>query len=248
MMRNAIFIYLILSLEFIGCTEEVDTSEVIEDVILKPTEIEADGTSTVAITARLNEKVDKRTVIFNTNQGKFKENEETKFSTEAKFIAKDSLVAYAELIAPSTFGNEEIEIVTSLDLEDSTYITKQTNIITLLASEPSYINLETNSFYVENNYGSEIAITGFLKNSKGNGVSEGHKVKMEDFDSNFDPLFGDFRNKDTISNSGSQVSAIYSPGFVQANQYMYIIATVYDLSPEETIIKDTLRIYIKENE
>jgi len=232
-----------------ACTdEEPEVKDLIEGVTASPDEIQADGNTIVTITALLNDDLDKRAFVFGTDQGSFVETDKGITTDKGNTITvtaekiKDKLTAVAKLKAPVSPGTINITVQPDILDEEGKYIfTKELNAVN---SVPVSIDLFANAFSVHNNFDGEIIFTATLKNKDGSGVSKGHKVLIEDFDTNFSSIDGVFRSESLSTNSDSKVSAIYSPGQIDSNQNIFIVATILDGSGNKTALSDTLKIFI----
>jgi len=107
------------------------------------------------------------------------------------------------------------------------------------------IILKASSFSVPVNFSGEITLTGELKNNMGKGVSLGTSVIIEDFlEDLVTPVGGRFRNLELSSDANSSVSAIYTPGNIEANQDIFFVATVQNQDGSKSGIADTLKIHL----
>lgn len=153
----------------------------------------------------------------------------------------------------------EKKIISVLDLKSSTNNTdshieininefRMDTIIEATPSVPEFIEVTASSFFIENQFSDEITVTANLRNNNGQFVSQGVKVLLEDIFENGEFVEGRFRQEALISDSSSKISAIYSVGNVQANQDIYIRATVLDENGGLTQLKDSVQIFINQKQ
>lgn len=230
------------------CKEEVITVDNIFDSLeTDKINILADGTTTVLVTAVLNKNGDEnlRTINFEADRGIFVETGKNQISKKAEVNTEEQVEAKVVLVAPTTTGPLEIRAQVELDNLKDRYIQKA--IIDVSESMASDIQLTTSSFSVAVNFGSDIDITGVIKNSDGNQVSDGVEVRIYDTDVFNNPLSGSFRQKNLVTSGDSKISAIYSPGTISADQFVYVKAEVLDENKQGIGIRDSVRIYVRNN-
>jgi hypothetical protein len=236
---------LICSSLWVSCGDEnIETSKVI--TLKTPAYVIGDGTSTHTIRATLDPKTDKtlRKIIFRTTHGSFAEAP----ATEPKKVIVDAKMYNEELFAevtwkvPASTGYVEISVEPGADDLGGLYVVK--NIVDVDTSAVSSIALNANAFSVFNNFNSEVTLTGVLTNEFNKGVSSGTKVLLEDYYASGEPVNGRFRNSQLSSNSGSLVSAIYSPGPIVPDQDIFLTATVLSQEGIKTSISSTIRLYV----
>lgn len=241
-MKKYLTIIILFSSMVYSCKDEQLTIEsMITDLEISPQEIYADTKTEITVKAILNSKLDKRNVIFKTSNGVFSKNNENEIIVEASF--SDSILSATTVIKPLA-NPTDLKISAQIELTDLKDVFVKEKTVSVLSSEPSSIKIFSNSFSVENSFGNEIEITGILRNNNGKGVSQGHNVEIKCFDNNYNEFQGYFRNSNLSSNSNSEISTTYSPGLVEPNQFIYLIATVIDKNQNNTNIKDTIKVYI----
>ena len=246
-MRKIMAIALILT--FASCDEEdvINPEDIIITFEPDKQSILADGSSTVAIRAILDPKGDKtlRTIYFETDRGIFSESEKNSIVKKAEVNLDDEVEAKVVLIAPTTPG--DLEIRAQVELEDQTdrYISRI--ILDVDSSLSASIELTADAFSVENNFASEITLTGVLKNIDGNKVSEGVSVVFTDRDANDAPIGGRFRSENLTTGSDSKISAIYSPGNIGSGQFITLEVTILDINGNPSGMSDALSIYVRPN-
>lgn len=245
-MKLLYFLLSAITLFFFGCTEEVETSGYIEDVVVTPTTVAADGTTIIEIKAFLNPDLDKRTVQFNVDKGVFQNSDKPNTITVTAEKLKDTLVAVARLKAPSITGMITISVQPDIKDLKGKFVVQRT--VTVNASDAATIDLTANAFSVHNNFDGEIEVTGLLKNSDGNGVMKGVRVLIEDYDLNFNSLPGRFRNSSLTTGNDSKVSTFYTPGQIVPDQFIYLIGTILKADDTKTAYADTLKIFITEKD
>lgn len=114
-------------------------------------------------------------------------------------------------------------------------------------SEPAAIKLTKSKTSIESNYRGEVTITGLLSNIEGGKVSQGTKVVYSDFLESGEPAGGLFRAQEFSSNLNSQVSAIYSAGAIQSEQFVTIKAEVIDQDNNPIGIESTIEVFVISN-
>lgn len=244
-MRTTKFI-LLLCMIVLGCKKTIETHDIIRDVQVNSTDIMADGSTVVTITAILNEDLNKRSIMFETDNGSFVDSPAGNSINVTATKLNDVLTAVAKLKAPSSSGTINIRVQPNILDAEGKYVVKKT--INVSSSEPAKIVLAANSFSVYNNFDGEIELTGTLTNSKGNGVSKGRKVVIEDYDNNFNRISGVFRNQNLTTKTDSKVSVTYSPGQLVPNQYINLVASVLNEAGNKTAISDTVKVFITKKE
>lgn len=229
-----------------SCKKDVTAKDYIKDVIITPTNVKADGATIIVIKAILNNDLDKRSVQFESDKGIFQDSDKPNMIKITAEKVKDTLVAVARLKVPATPGQITISVQPDITDLEGKFVVERT--ITTTVSEAISIDISANSFSVHNNFDGEIDITGVLKNFEGKGVSKGVKVELKDYDLSFNPLLGVFRNSSLSTNEDSKVSAIYTPGLVAANQYIYLIGTILNADGSKSNYSDTLKIFVTKKE
>lgn len=223
-----------------GCAESVPN---IDEIILLETStsmIVADGNSKATLTVflPLDADEDKRTIKFETNLGMFSDSNRFKEVTATQKLASDEkLTAEVTFLAPSSPGIAEITATVS-------GYTRSTN-IEINPSTVASLVLTASQFNVQENFASEVVITGRVLNSSGKNASQGVPVKLHDVYLSGQPVNGNYREQKLSSNGSGNVSAIYSPGFTSVNDsILYIIGTVLDNNGQPTNIKDSITLFI----
>lgn len=247
-MKKSILLILIPATLIISCKKETITAGNIFNSLESDTHnIIADGTSTVEITAKLNKLGDKslRTIDFETDMGVFIETGNNKITRKAETNTSDEIEVKVILLAPTTPG--KITVSAQVEVEDLKDRYIQTTSLEATRSVAANLALRTNGFSVQNNFGSELRIEGVLTNSDGNKVSNGVKVRVYDTDEANNLLSGSFRDASLTSGTDSQISAIYSPGMIAADQFIYLKAVVLDENEQPVDIKDSVKVYIRTN-
>lgn len=246
-MKNRIT-YILITLFIASCGKE----EIVADnifVALTPSqnEVTADGSSTITIKAFLHPDGDEslRTINFKVDKGVFVESGTNELTKAAEINPADSVEAEVVLRAPSSPGTITVSAQVVLkDLKDR-YI--KTTTIQANESVVSTLDLTSSSISVVNNFGSEVTITGSLKNSAGANASSGVTVIMYDTDASNNLLSGNFRNQVYTSGGDSKVSVLYSPGSIASDQFVYVKAEVIDENMNPVGIKDSVRLYVRTN-
>jgi len=255
MKYNKLIVLIITLLFFESCVKDEPEPNV-EDIIVSfessNDQILADGTTTITITAVLNKDGDEqfRNVNFTCSRGQFQSNGEREITKAAEVDPEDRVVATVTLVAPTTPG--EIEVTAEVDLKDLKGRFIRTIAINSATSEPETLTLTANAISVKNNFNGEINLTGTLRNTAGNKVSNGVNVSLTTLDQNNNPITGCpdnpdncFRQASLTSGSASTISAVYTPGNIAAGQFIKVVGNVVD-DTGPIGITDTLEVYIIE--
>ncbi len=232
----------IASLFLFGCTIDVDTTDYIQDVVVSPSSVKADGTTIIEIRTILNPDLDKRVVQINADKGVFQNSDKPNAITVTAEKVNDTLVAIARLKAPSSIGTITITVQPDIADLEGKFVVQRT--VTVGTSDAVSIDLTANAFSVHNNFDGEMEVTGLLKNSEGNGVIKGVVVAIEDYDLNFEPLEGELRNSNLTTGNDSKVFTLYTPGQIEPDQFIYLIGSILDEDGNKTSYADTLRIFV----
>ncbi len=240
MKQNLLLATLTISI-LASCRESVTTDDLIID-LKTPDTLEADGGTTVNFSVDLNNDLDIRNVLFKVDKGSFPDNKDSDSIVVVAEKIDKQLKAIAQFKAPASEGTINVSAEVVIPDRKGEFVKSRS--ITATRSVVKTIDLTANSFSVYNNFDGEITLTGKLSNSNHKGVSIGNKVKLEDVSSGYQPLNGSFRNTNLSSDASSQVSAIYSPGWINPDQSIFIIMTVLDNSGMKTSIADTLKIAV----
>jgi hypothetical protein len=240
-MKAAYFSILLLYIS--SCTDKVNTLDMIEKVNPTVTQFEADGQSIVYLSAILNNDLDQRSVLFKVNSGSFPDNSGADSIIVTAEKLSGQLTAVAKYMVPASPGDIDVKVQMQIPDYKNLYVYEFH--MTATSSVVVKLKLTADAFSVYNNFDGEIHITGKLTNAEGNGVSQGVIVELHDLDSSYLPIHGSFRDAKFSSNGSSQITATYSPGFVAANQVIYIVGTVMNQGVP-TMIADTLSIAINQ--
>jgi hypothetical protein len=235
---------LFLSLVLIaGCKpEKVTIDNVIKTLTISNKTPLADGSTIVYVSVHLDSiaDLDKRSVIFETNAGQFLTANDTVITQAATFLNK-SLIATVKLKMPITVSTIHISAKPAAISPQQDYILAST--FTASESVPSTLQLTPSALGIKSNFGSEIQLTGVLKNSFNNNVSTGHKCLFEDYLPDGSPMHGSFRALKDTTDATSSVSVYYSIGTATPTSF-YIKCTYIDASGKLTDVKDSCMITI----
>ncbi|MRG47449.1 hypothetical protein GFS24_20175 [Chitinophaga sp. SYP-B3965] len=230
-----------------GCQKDLLTTDFIRQLNVPDQDIPADGTTIITITAELNPDAiaSARNVIFKTSKGSFIDGKDGAITKKAEF-ENEKLIARVQFKAPTSIGKIIIQAEIDMPEEKRDYIVSDS--ITAIPSQPDKLQLFASAFGVMINFGNEITVSGTLENKEGGGVSSGNKILLEDFYvDNGTPVNGRFRDAKLSTSGTSQVSAIYSPGFIDIGKKIWIIGTVLDAAGNRTPMKDTVLIQSIQN-
>ena len=211
----------------------------------------ADGSSTLDIKLTLNKEAHLESANINAELsiGKFKSSGTKNAIIKPKFVfidqegeqdnEKRQVVATDQIIAPDSLGPMK------LNFEIQGYRTEEIE-LNLVKSKASKIELNSSAFSVKADFGSEVTISGILKNEVGKKVTVGHEVRIRQYLENGDEFEGHFRSIQLISNSKSSISFVYTPGKIEPNQTITLVVEVYDndLLTEAT---DSIEIFVAPN-
>jgi hypothetical protein len=240
-MRNKTPVVVLFLVLLLSCYKtSVLTSDIFNSFLLSSHRIYADGTTQDTIYVVLNKDADptKRNILFKASGGKFINGKDSTISVPAQ-IYNGQLAAKAILIAPLqpqkvkiTVQTDQSNIFIDYSLKDS---------IEVDSSLPVSIGLIPSSFGLKANFGSEVKITGILKNASGNYVSLNTKVKFTDtLISTGMSGVGSFRATQDMSDSISTVSTNYSIPNLPVGSTIKITATVVGTSISDSIIITTI--------
>lgn len=241
-MKN--YIFLLFTIIALGCTKpRITTEEVIQNLMITPKIIDANGADLINISVTINKDADatKRKIVFETSGGVFSVNELKTITIEAVYEA-GTLIARTTIRVSSTPSTiiitakpENRNPINDFILKDSAHS---------VTSIPFSIRLEANAFSVSTDYIGEVQLTGILKNDKNKNVSADTKVIFEDYYMNGTAVNGRFRALQTRSDDNSKISAIYSPGPVLPGTNFYVRCTVLNAAGNRTSIKDSVLLTV----
>lgn len=240
-MKNIYKILLLFLIVSGACRKQVTTSDLLSPLTFSSKQVIADGSSLITVETTLNQNTDPtfRNVLFNCSAGSFIGGTDSTAKAAATFV-NERLLATVQFKAPLVPG--EVIIKAKILLPNEIHDYTQQDSIAALASVPSKISLSSSSFAVEINFGSEVTVTGLLANMSGKSVSLHNKVGFYDHYDDNTPVDGRFRQLETMSNSSSSVSAIYSPGAVLVGRNIWIVGILLDTLGHKTNIKDSVLI------
>ncbi|MCF2494297.1 hypothetical protein [Dyadobacter chenhuakuii] len=247
-MKIATYLLAISPFVFTNCQEKINTTDVIKGFSVAPKEsVLADGSTKLSISVLLDNSadLDKRNIVFTASNGDFINGKDHIIVKKAEFEA-GQLVARTEYIVPNTDGKIVFTAKPEAQSQFKDFLVKDS--ITLLQSVPKSIKLTTSSFSVETGFGSDVLITGKLSNDNNSGVSKNYKVVFEDMLTDGSDISGRFRQQSLSVDSNSQVSTIYSPGYVAAGTEVKVICYLLDDQENKTQISDFVIINVISNE
>ena len=238
-----------MTLVFFSCEKEViDKDSVIKDLVIAPkSSIYADGESRLEISVKLNVNadIDKRGVVFTTNDGEFVNGKDGTITKKADF-ENGELVAKVQLVVSNSLGIVKITAKPEVSSQFVDFVLKDS--VTKVTSIPQKISLHTSSLSVKSGFASEVEIVGTIKNEFNKNASSGVKVEFEDVFQDLMPVEGRFRVKNSTTGSGSQVSCIYSPGYVKPHTDIYIKCYILDSLGKRTLKRDSIKINVIKDE
>lgn len=219
----------------ISCGDEAEIGDIFQNLQINPSEVAADGKSTLNVSVEINQKSssDRRKIIFKTSSGTFTSSGSSSATVEAKY-ENGILTAKAVLKAGTKAGEVKISVEPEFDSPIKEFVESRS--INLLPSIPSSLELEPSSYGLASNFLGETKISGYLKNSSGNFVSEGYSVTFSDFLLDGTPAGGLFRDVHLKTADSSKVSCIYSTKAYPVGTKIKIIGTVADSNISNNLI------------
>jgi hypothetical protein len=199
--------YYIILLAMLGCQKELKTENIISDLQVTPSTVDADGSSVVNVSVKLTDKAaaDKRNVVFTATSGTWSGGANGKVTVAATF-SDGHIVAKAKLTAPSSAGKITITAASeSLSLNGDYNLSAA---VTASKVAPFAIHLEPSSFGIGSNYTGEDTLRATITGKDGNNASKGVSVIFEALNG-ANPAGGAFRAIQAVSGATSTVSAIY---------------------------------------
>lgn len=219
----------------ISCGEDAEIDDVFQNLQVNPSEIAADGKSTVSVSVEINQKSssDRRKIIFKTSSGSFTSSGTSSATVEAKY-ENGILMAKAVLKAGTKAGEVTVSVEPEFDSSVKEFVESRS--INFISSLPLSLELEPSSYGLAANFLGETKITGYLKNSTGNFVSEGYKVSFSDFLPDGSPAGGMIREAHLTTTDSSKVSFIYSAKDYPIGTKIKIIGKVSDSNISSNLI------------
>lgn len=233
------YILVILCLILTACEQEVSFSDLSEPLELSKDTLTANGSDAFEGFVRFNRNADISKLIAKVKAVNLtlsgSENGELKLTPvrkpngniEASFTGTSTT-----LHTPGKISLNINEFEEDYDIYINSSIVSSIN---TLVSAPSLLP----------NFSEELTVTGKLVNENGKKVSNGVSVLFEDLLLNGNSANGNFRAINSNSNSESEVSAIYSAGNIEADQFVLLKITVLDESGTITSIASQQSIYIR---
>jgi hypothetical protein len=241
-MKKILFIFAVSLV--IACKKQtVSTEEVIHSLDLSPAAIDADGSSLVNVSVRINKdaELSKRKVVFETSAGTFTTNN-TKTVTIDALYEGGELFAKAVIKGPISPGTIEVTARPENRNPYNDFIIKKS--VDAVPSLPASVTVASSAFGVQTGYVSEVLITGTLRNQKNKNVSTGVKVRFDDIYQNGTPVGGRFRQIQSSSDENSKVSAYYSPGLLAPGTDLLVRVTVLDAAGNPTPMNSAVVITV----
>jgi len=209
-MKNKLLLVLVIFL-LIQCKKTtIPVSSVIDNLTISNYNLLADGYSSDTATVALNNDAysSKRYVVFKIT-GALASKDTTKINVVPATYLNGQLNAQIIFKAPLKPGMIYISASPLLDTFDQRNFTLNDS-LRVNASIPSSIKLNPSGFGIQTSFGSEVMITGVLKNIFNNPVSLGNSVMFVDSLKNGNSAMGEFRQVVNPSDSMSKVSVGYS--------------------------------------
>lgn len=211
----------------ISCGDDAEIDDVFQNMQVNPLEAAADGKSIINISVEINQKSssDRRKIIFKTSSGSFTSSGTSSATVEAKY-ENGILIAKTVLKVGTKAGEAKISVEPEFDSSVREYVESRS--INLVPSIPFSLELEPSSYGLAANFLGETKVTGYLKNSIGNFVSDGYKVSFSDFLLDGSPAGGMFRDAHFTTTDSSKVSFMYSAKNYPVGTKIKIIGTISD--------------------
>lgn len=239
-MKN-IIVLAIVAVTFLSCNKKdyiTPTGDLLYNLQISTHSGLADGSTPISVSVNINKLADpsRRNVLFAISTGNFTNGQNSILVVPAD-LNGDSLTARASFTSPSNPGKIIIRVMPNI-ADSNKYELKDSVIFS--ASLPSKISLQTSSYGLRYNFQSEDTIIASVKNSQGQGVSNGIKVLFEDSLVSGPAALGKYRPSNIISTGSSRASTIYSNGTQPAGVFILIRGTVLDDLGQKTNMTDYL--------
>jgi hypothetical protein len=232
-MKRQTAILLLITLIGITCKKDkITANDLIQSLTFSSQHIDADGVTTVIVTATLNPKADaaRRTVIFTATGGSWAGGKDSTISATAGFIG-GQLIAQAALQAPSS--PDTILVKARVDLPQMPTDYSRQDTVFATASVPVKLSLSADSFAVKVNFGDEITLTAKLVNASGKPASSGNLVSFADlYNDHVTAINGRFRPSAQVkSNANGLATVVYSPGNISSGITIWIRCSIVNANP-----------------
>lgn len=239
MKRKSIALLLIVSV--LSCSTETIRFDSLAIITPNKESIKADGFDSAVFRIQFDDDSDIALIKAKAQivNGKFADSETNELTIQP--IKDPNGIIRADVIVTST------TIVDSLKVTFNINEYKTNAALNSIRSVPSSINLQASAFSVANSFESEISITGSIQNEEGRKASNGYQIVIYDTFNDGTAVNGLIRNASLVSNNG-QISFIYSPGPVEADQFLTIAATVLDENGIPIGVTNQIQVYITNND
>lgn len=241
MMKRIFFTALcVLAMHSCSSDDEVNIADLVDRVLIstRGDSLIADGSDLLAGLVVFNEdavldKIDAKISLMNASF-ESGSNDELKLTPEQ--LPSGRIVAEFEAIATTIPGRVGVTLnVNGFTFREST---------TSIPSNPASISLSASASSALNNFIGEVTLEGNIRNENGRKVSNGIQVKFTDLLSDGSSAAGAFRLEQLVTGSESKVSAIYSPGLIAPDQFVTIIAELFDRDGDPLGIVSEVEIYV----
>jgi hypothetical protein len=236
------YIVCLLFVISIGACKDVKDSDVFNNLTLNPESISADGQSPIQVSLDIKDvaSADRRNFVFSTTSGKFSVSGTSKYTTKAEY-EEGVLKAKAVLLAPSSPGSFTVTAQPEFDSPVRDFTLHKVGQADKSVAE--IIKLETSSLGIAANFGSEVLITGVVKNKNDRNASKGVSIVFEDL-LNGQSAGGRFRNLKTVTEDSSKVSAYYAAPNLLLGTTIDIYCTILDDNKIKTTYSDKVSITV----
>lgn len=232
-----------LTLLILSCTseEEVNFDDLVEDVLLssRGNTLIADGADVLAGLVVFKEdavieKINAKVTLLNAT---FESSEVDELTLTPEQLPSGAIVADFKAITTTIPGRVRVLVnVNGYTNRDSTWVARP--------SQPASISLASSASSALNDFLGEVTLEGNIRNENGRKVSNGIQVKFTDILSDGSPAEGVFRAESLVTGPESKVSAIYSPGLIEPDQFVTIIAELFDRDGAPLGITSEVEIYV----
>lgn len=228
-----------------SCKKEAKEADTFyTDFKLDKTEALADGKTIVTATLEVKDaSSDRQNVVFKASSGTFKDSGKDTYTAKPEYES-GKLIARAQYKVPSSVQTVTITAKPEYDSPLAEYEVQA--LLSLKASEPKTLVLQTSSYGIAANYLNEVNISGTLKNEDKKPVSEGYNVQFEDLLANDGPAGGKFRLQRSTTGDSSNVRTLYAAPAYSIGTTIKIKCTLLDAAGVKTGTFDTITLTVNQ--
>lgn len=234
-----------LLLVLLACGKDTPQSRVLTNLVVKPSEIDADGSSSVTISVMMDRRAsaDRRDVVFTASGGTLAGGADGKLTVKADYV-DGQLVAKAILKAPMSPGTVMVTAAPVTTVPGGSYLLKDS--VKALQVLPKYIALQSTSMGIGSNYTFPDTITVSFSSEKNKKVSTGAKVDFEAWLAGGRPAGGRFVMLNESSDGNSQVKAAYGAPLLPLGTDIFLVAVLLDSNGGRTGTRDTVIVTVNQ--